>query len=230
MRWVLTWLLGLLCGIAAAAALTYLNPLLTGNSDDFAGTASLRYELGPDTLSFAHGGGFDAYTTPADVAQLWESTIADTAFAMFAMRDRADRAVAIASRMSRLSARTNPVTSGVVIADAWLVTVPGAGSYFIDAQENLWPLLRDTLVDVGLLRRAWSETRRYATTIGPDPSDVAVVTGATGRFVGIGGRASNAFAIDRFTGLRDIGEPLRGELSLDIARSAPDVSAVPETP
>lgn len=230
MKWVITWLLGVLCGIAVAAALTYVNPLLNANGDAFAGTASLRYELGPDTLSFAQGGALDAYATPSGAPQLWESTIAGTAFAMLAMRDRTDRSVAIASRMSRLSARTNPVMAGVIMADAWLVTVPGAGSYFIDAQENVWPLLRDTLVDVGLLRQSWSGVRRYVTTIGPDTSDAAVVTGATGRFVGIGGRASNAFEIDGFTSLRDIGEPLRGELSLDIGRAAPDVSGGSETP
>jgi hypothetical protein len=230
MKWVMTWLLGVLCGSVVAASLIYFNPMLTANSDAFAGTASLRYELGPDTLSFTQGGVLDAYATPVGAPQLWESTIADTAFAMFAMRDRAGRAVAIASRLSRLSGLTNPVTGGVIVADAWLVTVPGAGSYFIDAQENVWPLLRDTLVDVGLLRRSWSGARRYATTIGPDTSDAAVVTGATGRFVGIGGRAANAYEVDRFSGLRDIGEPVRGELSLDIARSAADVTADSETP
>jgi hypothetical protein len=230
MKWVIAWLLGVLLGVVAAAGFIYVNPLTASDSADFAGTAALRYELGPDSLSFTHGGESRAFMTPNAVPKLWESAIERTAIGMFTMRDRAGRAVAIASRMSRLSGRTNALTEGFVVADTWLVTVPGAGSYVIEAQDNLWPLLRATVVDVGVLRRPWSGTRRYATTIGPNSSGAAVVIGATGRFADVRGSAANAYELDRFSSMRDVGTALRGELSLDIGRSRSEDGATIENP
>ena len=211
MKWIGAFVAGLLAGIALAFALLYVNPLSRQKLAEVDSTTLLSYEFGPATLSFTHGDqlGFDLQ--PRDVSALWESTIRRSMLGTFVLHDLRGTPVAIASRAMKLSPQSNPLLRGVLVADHWLVTVPGAGSYFIESEDNVWPLIRDTFVDVNLLGGSWEGSQLYELSVGPDSRGAARLLGTSGRFAGVEGVAV-AFA--RGDGLRrPIATALSGQRS-----------------
>lgn len=229
MRILLAGLIGLLLGAAAAAAVLYFNPL-THPDDTLRGTdggVRLRYTTAESgTLAFTHGARLEQIEIrPPSIASLWESALAKTALAVLVMTDENDAAAALASRIAKVSPRTNPITSGVLLVDTWLITVPGNGTYFIESNSNLWPFLRDTVVDVGLLRRPWSEPREYRVTEGPDLSGAAAVTGATGLFRNATGTAVDTLRLDGLRQLAELSEPIEGVLELSLTARDSDGEA-----
>ena len=69
------------------------------------------------------------------------------------LKDEDDIPVGIASRVSQFSESTELLTRGILVDDDWLVTLSGEGSFFIRADSNLWPFLKETL-DSGLVSRS----------------------------------------------------------------------------
>ncbi len=226
MKWFLNWLLAVLLGVIAALTVLYFNPLTDETTAQTDTTAMLRYELGPSTLAFTHGDRLGLDLQPQGVPALWEVTINNSVLGLFDLKNRQGSSVAIATRISKLSRKTNPVTTGIVVSDHWLVTVPGAGSYFIESSENLWPLLRDTVVRTNLLRRPWEGVRRYQPTEGPEFNGAARVTGTTGRFKNARGTAVNTVELRDYVRPSQLRNAMAGELSLNIVVDAtPDSAA-----
>ncbi len=218
MKWVGAFAVGLLAGVLAACALLYVNPLSGQRLAPVDSTTLLSYEFGPDTLSFTHGDqlGFDLQ--PRDVPALWESTIRRSMLGTFVLNDLKGTPVAVASRALKLSPRSNPLLRGVLLADHWLVTVPGAGTYFIESEENVWPLIRDTFVDVNLLGGTWEGTQLYELSIGPDNRGAASLVGTTGRFAGVQGVAVHSMELTDYAHRSQLLYPASGQLRLDVRR------------
>lgn len=225
MKWVGAFILGILAGILTGCVLLYLNPLSGQKLAEVDSTTLLSYEFGPRTLSFTHGNqlGFDLQ--PRDIPELWEATIRRTMLGSFVLYDLQGAPAAVASRAIKLSPKSNPLIRGIVAADHWLVTVPGAGSYFIESEENLWPLIRDTFVDVDLLGRAW-ETTHYELSIGPDERGAATVTGASGRFAGAHGTAVHSLDLARYEHRSQLLYPATGQLRLDVRRPVQQAATI----
>lgn len=221
MRWIGAFVAGCLGGVVLAAALLYLNPLSAQRTPAVDSTTLLSYEFGPGTLSFTHSDqlGFDLQ--PRDIPALWESTIKRTMLGTFVLNDLQGEPVGVASRALKLSSRSNPLLRGIVVADHWLVTVPGAGSYFIESEENLWPVIRDTFVDVNLLGGEWDGSQLYQLSVGPDERGAATIVGASGRFAGVEGVAVHAIEVDSYTSRSQLLNPIAGQLRLDVRRPAP---------
>lgn len=218
MKWLGAFVLGLLAGVLAGFALLYVNPLSGQKVSEVDSTTLLSYELGPRTLSFTHGQqlGFDLH--PRSVPALWESTIRRTMMGIFVLDDLRGEPAAIASRTMKLSPRSNPLLRGVVIADNWLVTVPGAGTYFIESEENLWPLLRDTAINVNLFGRQWEGERLYELSIGPDARGAGRLTGASGRFADVSGTAVHSLEVSDYRYPSQLQFPVTGQLRVDARR------------
>jgi hypothetical protein len=227
MKWVGALFSGLIVGAIAAFALLYFNPLSGERFAEVESTSLLSYELGPDTLSFTHGDqlGFDLQ--PDGIQALWEASIRRSMLGTFVLRDLEGNAVGIASRALKLSSLSNPLLSGIVAADHWLVTVPGEGSYFIESNENLWPLVRDTVIDVNLLRRAWSGTQQYELSIGPNGDGTAKVTGASGRFAGFSGTVVHSLELSEYEHFSQLQFPAKGQLRLDLQPQSDQVAMSP---
>ncbi|MGD2167795.1 MAG: hypothetical protein PVF63_06775 [Gammaproteobacteria bacterium] len=227
MKWIIAFLLGILAGVAAAAVLLYVNPLSGQKLASVEGTTLLSYEFGPRTLSFTHGDqlGFDLQ--PRDVPTLWESTISRTMLGMFVLSDLQGSPVAVASRALKLSNDSNALTRGIVVADHWLVTVPGAGTYFIDSEENFWPVIRDTFVDVNLLGRDWEGARLYELSIGPDNRGAASLVGVSGRFAGVRGAAVHSIELRDYERTSQLLYPVAGQLRLDARRAEQQAATTP---
>jgi hypothetical protein len=120
----------------------------------------------------------------------------------------------IASRVSVPSPETNLLLRGIIVADHWLVTAPGRGSLFVEAKNNVWPLVKDTL-PVDYLDRQWRGATRYPVTVGPQRRGGGVVVGATGEWAALEGAAREVYDVTRY-GPAGV-EAMAGTLVLEIA-------------
>ena len=225
MRWLGVFFAGLVAGAALALALLYFNPLSGQRLADVESTTLLSYEFGPATLSFTHGDqlGFDLQ--PRDVPALWESTIRRSMLGSFVLHDLQGTPVAIASRAMKISPESNPLLRGVLVADHWLVTVPGAGTYFIESEDNLWPIIRDTFVDVNLLGGSWDGSQLYQLSVGPDSRGAAKLLGTSGRFAGVEGVAVHSMEVTDYADRSQLLYPVNGQLRLDARRPSQQAAA-----
>lgn len=216
MKYLFTLLAGIALGAAAAAALLYYNPLTR------AGTASLPDETvvleyglpRANALVITHGGMSNLPLAPHGVPELWESTIAKVGLSVVSLTGPDGEARALASRVSVPSAATDLLLGGAIVADYWLVTVPGEGSFFVHADNNLWPYLKEIVLPVQYLGRITQGQASYTPTVGPRPGNTAAVYGATGRFADTYGTARVSYRIEDFDKTEGLRSAL-GRLHLD---------------
>ncbi len=221
MKYILSLIVGLVCGLLLALAVIYYNPMTVERTSTLEASTTLRYALSADgTIASTHGGSLRLDLKPAEIAQLWEATISKAALNLLVMTNESLEPVAIASRMSKLSERTNVVSSGLILADSWLVTIPGQGSFIVEVENNLWPIVRDTLVDVDLLKRPWIGHKFYEATVGPETNGTAAMTGATGAFRGTYGSAADVIELDDYAAGHGLDGLLHGALHLRIMTAA----------
>jgi hypothetical protein len=178
-------------------------------------------------VALSHAEQLGLPSIPDDVPLLWESGIAGTMLGVVNLGADAGAARAIASRISVPSMRTNLLLEGVLVDDYWLVTMPGQGSLFVETEGNYWPLLKDTIIPVGFLKRPWAGTAEYRPTRGPGPGRSGELVGATGRFAGRTGGASESLVLERYSAEGGF-ESLRGELSIALDPLPVDEAAAAE--
>lgn len=220
MKYVLTGLAGLLLGAIAAAGVVYFNPLIANRSApaDLAADWRLDYSFPtPGVLSHTHGGALPSPLLPAGVQTLWEETIGAAALTTLPL-DAGGGASLWATRISVPSTKTNLIFNGVVVSDHWLVSMPGAGSLFMTAETNAWPVLKDTYLGVELLGRAWSGRAAYSPTL--RVPGAAAVHGGTGRFAGAAGTFVETLEIGAYDRVAGI-ESMTGRLTVDFDGQAP---------
>jgi len=201
MRYVLTFIAGLLLGGAVAATGLYFNPL-TGESTRESNVGDWVLGYGSpisEALAFTHGRDSRLPSRPAMVPELWENTINRSLLSVMELSDAQGVPVGLASRISVPSEATELLSSGVMLTDQWLVTIPGQGSLFIHADSNLWPFFKENLIPVWYVGRPWAGPKTYALTAGPEPGGVARVVGASGRFTGVQGSAVERYRLEEFT-------------------------------
>jgi len=216
MKYLITFLFGLVVGTALAVALLYFNPL----TDDAAraragGTWELGYALSSDSAALlTHGEDLRLPVIPPDAPLLWEQGVRGTVLGAFALEDAAG-GTAAATRISVPSPGSDLLLHGLFVDDYWLVTAPGRGTVFVHAVDNQWPMLRDTVGRVDLLRQPWTGAAAYDPTVGPGPGGRAVVRGLTGEFAGQSGTGRDLISLDRYDATGFAG--LSGELLLTLA-------------
>jgi len=225
MKWLGAFVVGVTLGVLTGLAALYFNPLSGERATTAAAAEVLSYEFGPNTLALTHGEqlGFDLQ--PSDVQVLWEATISRSLLGTFVLRDQQGNALGIASRAVKLSADSNLLVAGVMTADHWLVTIPGVGSYFIESNDNIWPLIRDTVIDVNVLHRTWGGMQHYELSAGPLDNGAARVTGTSGRFLGVTGSAIHAIDLENYARTSQLLYPIRGEWRIGLNAPAPQAAA-----
>jgi len=196
MKYLFGFLLGVLLGVATAAGLIYFNPLIAGAGSPAVATgSSLGYSLADDRLiASSHNRWPRVPIRPGNVQQLWEGGLNGSWLQSFVLTGQDGAPAAIATRIVAPSSDSNAVLSGILTDDHWLITFPGSGSIVADGSSNVWPLLRDTLVRVDLLRRPWSGATDYSLLTG----GAAEVTGATGVLSGRSGALTEAVTLDDY--------------------------------
>ncbi len=200
MRIVLVTIVGFLFGCALVLVALYYNPFTANSGVIVSVNARVLTYRSPFTegLAVTHGGQSRLPLQPALISALWENTIKNSMLSVVVLHDEENVPVGIASRVSQLSERTEMLTRGVLIDDDWLVTIPSEGSFFIQADSNLWPFLRDTLIPVWYLDRSWQGPKSYRPTTGPADGGAAIVAGATGRFANREGTVVESYQISDF--------------------------------
>jgi len=207
MKYVFMMLLGFLLGCALVMVGLFFNPL-TADSNVVAGVNArvLSYSSPfSEGLAMTHNGQSRLPLQPATIPELWEGTIRDSMLSVVVLHDDADEPVGIASRVSQFSEGTEMLTRGVLVNDDWLVTIAGEGSFFINANSNLWPFLKDTLIPVWYLDRPWEGPKNYRPTSGPTEDGSALVSGGTGLFSDIRGTAVESYQVSEFDSVQGPG-------------------------
>jgi len=200
MKYILTLVLGFVLGTALVLVGLYHNPLTADASLISGVNARVFTYRSPFTegLAVTHSGRSRLPLRPAAIPELWESTISDSMLSVVVLRDEEDAPAGIATRVSQFSESTEMLTRGVLVDDDWLVTISGEGSFFIRADSNLWPFLKETLIPVWYLDRPWQGPQNFRPTAGPGEGGSAIVAGATGRFANLEGTAVESYEISGF--------------------------------
>jgi hypothetical protein len=155
----------------------------------------LRYSLPDQVLGFTLGEHALLPGQAVGDGTLWEDTIDRTAVLGLILNDAADQPAAIASRLIAGSADTDLLLRGVLLEDYWLLTIPGEGTLFLRVDTNLWPFLKHTLLPVWYFDQPWGGPSDFQPTVGPGAQSTAMVVGATGRFAGAGGSATELYRL-----------------------------------
>jgi len=223
MRYLLVALVGLVLGAALACGVVYVNPLPDKSAPmPNATDRVLHYSLPDQVLQFAIGE--DAHLLGQDTGDdsLWEETIDRAAVLGLVLNDGSNQPAALASRLLSASPDTDLLVSGVLVSDFWLVTIPGEGTFFVHADSNAWPFVKQTLLPVWYFERSWSGPAEYWPTVGPGADDTAEVFGVTGLFRGSEGSAIEHYEVTALDRARNLALA-KGELHLNL--TGPQVAA-----
>ena len=196
MKYLFVAIIGLVLGAAAAGAVVYYNPLADKSAPMPGATDRvLRYSLPGQVLDFAVGE--DAQLVGQDTGDdaLWEDTIDRAAVLGLVLNDSSNRPAALASRLLSTSPDSDLLLRGMLVSDDWLVTIPGEGTFYVHADSNAWPFLKETLLPVWYFDRPWSGPAEYWPTVGPSADDTANVVGLTGAFRGSAGSAVERYEV-----------------------------------
>lgn len=215
MKYLLGFLIGLLLGCASAAGLIYVNPLIAGGETTAAAAgSSLDYSLSGDGLiASAHNRWPRVPVRPGGIPQLWESGLRGAWLQSFVLRAQDGTPAAVATRLMVPSTASNAIVGGLLTEDHWLITYPGRGSVVAAGASNVWPILRDTLVRVDLLGRAWSGNAEYSMLTG----GAAEVTGVAGSLSGRSGVLTEVVALRDYPSIGFGGLSGRIEIAFDSA-------------
>lgn len=196
MKHLFVALVGLALGACAALAVLYYNPLSVEAAGALAGADRVfRYSLPGSVLELALGEDARWLGAAPGGDALWEETIDRSAVLGLVLEDASGTPSAIASRLLAPSIETDLLLRGVLVADHWLVTVPGEGTLFLRADSNAWPFLKEALVPAWLFDRPWQGPTEYWPTVGPGPDSSGIVVGVTGGFDGSEGQVVERYEL-----------------------------------
>lgn len=223
MRYLFVAIVGLVLGVAGAGAALYYNPLAEKSAATPGATGRvLHYSLPDQVLEFAIGEDARLFGQKTGEDGLWEETIDRAAVLGLVLNDGSNQPAALASRLLSTSPDTDLLLNGVLVSDDWLVTIPGEGSFYVHADSNAWPFLKEKLVPVWYLDQPWTGPAEYWPTVGPGADDSADVVGLTGSFRGSEGSAVERYEITALDPARNVAQA-KGELHLNLP--GPQVAA-----
>jgi hypothetical protein len=212
MKYVIATLFGMIAGVAAAVAALYYNPLTNVRESSTDESLTLAYDFpAGSTLALTHAGQLGLPRIPTDIETLWEGAIEKVVLSVLVLEDENGTPRALASRVSVPSDETDLLLRGFLVADHWLITIPGQGTLFVNGENNLWPFLKESLISVKYLKQKWTGPVRYPVTVGPASRRAAEVFGVSGAYAAAYGSAREAYDLRNFSATFGI-EALRGTL------------------
>lgn len=210
MRYVVSLLFGLALGAIVAVAGIFFNPLTLNQStppDDAEWV--LNYSLdAEETWLSTHENQLGVPIVPTDVPLLYENGIRGSLMAAMPLKGEPGSASGAGTRISIPSSNSELLKAGVMVEDHWLISVPGSGTLLVHAESNHWPMLRDTLIRVDLLKRNWKGPGQYDPTLGPSDGGAEVI-GLTGSYRDFHGVGHERISLASYAGSLD---PLAGQL------------------
>jgi hypothetical protein len=199
MKYILSLLLGLILGAITAIAMIVFNPLTLSQSQPLSNAdMAFDYSMEASWVS-THSNRLNIPVVPKGSPLLFENGIRGSLLSSMPLNGETGRAPAAGTRISVPSSESGFLRSGLLVDDYWLISVPGAGTVFMHAVNNQWPLVRDTVVWVDLLKRKWNASGQYDPTRGPAAAGAQVV-GMTGTFKDLRGVGQEHVSLDSYSG------------------------------
>jgi hypothetical protein len=190
----------------------FYNPLTLGQSSPLKNPDRVfNYRLkASDMWLSTHRGRLKIPVVPAGAPLLFEEGIRGALIGSMPLTDESGLDSAAGTRISIPSSRSEFLRSGILVDDYWLISVPGAGTMLMHTLNNDWPLLRDTVVWVDLLKQNWRGSGQYDATRGPAEAGAEVI-GLTGMFKELRGVGHDRLSLDSYAGNFDV---VAGQLTI----------------
>lgn len=228
MKYLVSLVLGMVCGAALLLAGLYFNPFIARQalsplavSDNV--LVVLNYSLVPaDSLLFTNDGESVRKPFPLKVQELWEPAVQKTWITVAELTNFRGELVGVGIKFSSDSEKSRPLKGEALVDSVWHIYLGGRGTLLVQQVENYWPLLRDIVVPARWSSSdSWRGNWHNSITAGPGALGTGKVIGQTGEFAGLSAEAMESVDATVYSAL-DGPVAMRG--SLTIARLA-DVPA-----
>lgn len=184
MRYILGFIFGVVPGALATALLLLVNPLFDGDAPRAGADAALALSVaGQDAVSVLRTGTGYPWI-PAEPVSVAEPAVDGTRSAVriaLASAGSPDR-VAYVARVSTLTREGRPLFGEIIEQSMWHVVVPGAGSFFVVGNDDLWGFARRMALPLARGNDFRGKVA-FDTTIGPERGGARVI-GLTGEYRG----------------------------------------------
>jgi hypothetical protein len=208
MKYLVSLIIGLLCGAALLLAGLYLNPFAAraslsplAVSDD--ALMALNFSAVPvESLLFTNNGESLRQPHPLKAQQLWEPAVEKSWVSVVELSNARGETNGIGIKFSSESEATRPLNAEALVDSVWHVYLPGQGTLFVQESENYWAFLRDIAIPA-----RWSSSSSWRgnwhgnTTAGPGALKTARVVGQTGVFAGISADAVESLDVKAYSAL-----------------------------
>ena len=220
MKYLISLVLGLVCGAALFLAGLYYNPLigrgtvspLTASEINLARMSFSAVTT--DSIAYSNDGDSISQPFPRGVARLWEPAINETQLLVTKLVDGRGEFAGIGIKISSSSEETRLFRSEVLVNSVWHLYLPGQGTLAVIQTENYWAYLRDIVIPAWRngsdnWRGDWSRNM----TSGPGALGTASVTGLGGEFYALHGEAMESLSATAYS-LSDGPAAMTGVLSI----------------
>jgi len=235
MKYIISLLLGLLCGVALFVVALLNNPFVADRtlsplSDGDTAVISLSYTAVPaKSIAFTNSGDARLQPHPKGIRLLREGTVELTDVMVTEMRDARGQTAGIGVKFSSRSERTNLLRGEALVDSAWYVHLPGRGSLFVEQSENYWQFIRNVLVPAYRnSANSWKGTWFGDLSAGPGALGVARATGVGGSLLGQSMAAVESLSVQAYS--TDKGPvSAEGRLLIELPSAEPpsdDVAAI----
>lgn len=224
MKYLVSLVLGTVCGAVLLLAGLYFNPFIARQalsplavSDNV--LVVLNYSLVPaDSLLFTNDGESVRKPFPIKVQELWEPAVQKTWVTVAELTNIRGELVGVGIKFSSDSEKSRPLRGEALVDSVWHIYLPGRGSLLVHQVENYWPLLRDIVIPARWSSSdSWRGNWHDNITAGPGALGTGKVLGQTGEFAGLSAEAMESVDATVYSAL-DGPVAMRG--SLTIARLA----------
>ena len=191
MKYLVSLLLGLICGAALFILGLLYNPFIAERglsplSVSDSAVTSLSYTRVPSqSIAYTNDGESRIKPHPESIAELWNAPVRLTDAMLAELRDARGQPVGIGVKLSSQSENTRLLQGKALIDSVWYVYLPDRGSLFIEQSENYWPFIQDVVFPAWRnSANSWKGTWFGDLTNGPGALGIARVTGVSGAFQG----------------------------------------------
>lgn len=231
MKYLVALLLGIVCGVAAFAAILYFNPFtaqeklspLSVSSNEI---MSLSYSAAAsDAIVYTNNGETRIPPHPPKVLQLWEAPVRRSTLAATVLRDSRGDVAGVGIKFSSDSGQTRLLNGEALVNSVWHIYLPGRGTLFIEQNEDYWNYIREIIIPAYWSSAdSWKGSWYGTLTAGPGALGTARVIGGSGEFSelatdGVESISARAYSIDRGP------VAVEGQLTIELPRAV-DPTAV----
>ena len=206
MKYVVSLLLGLVCGVALfAVGLLYspfiadrgISPLLVTDAE----VITLNFANVPvESIVYTNDGESLQEPHPKKVQQLWEAPIRMTSAMATVMRDARNRVAGFGVKFMSNSESTKLLSGEAIVDRVWYIYLPEHGSMFIEQTENYFPLVREVVFPAWRSSaNSWRGNWLGDLTAGPGAIGTARVHGGSGRVDGLRMEGVESIAVKAFS-------------------------------